>query len=161
MNESSFLPTDLPGAGQYLANLPVRAPEPLCAALAAELAADFEVDALLVFARRCGARWAGDHLDGLAPVESMAGLIATLNAYWASLHWGWVAVEEHSDHLLLRHALLPLGRVYGAQQADWCRGFVEGFYETAFRWAGAEGTVQVRAVTDPQDASGVQFEVTA
>jgi hypothetical protein len=162
MTPSSQTPvTAVPGAEQYLSSLPVQVPEPLCAALAAELAEEFEVEALLTFARRCGARWAGEHLAALTPVDSMADLIAMLNACWASLHWGWVAAEEHHDRLLLRHALLPLGRIYGPQQADWSLGFVEGFYEEAFRWAGAEGTLQVRAISDPQDASEVQFEVTA
>lgn len=160
MNEPSLSFTGLPGAGQYFAAQPVGVPTPLCVALAAELAEDFEADGLLAFARRCGMRWAEEVVSTLAPVDNMVDFIAALNAYWATLHWGWIEVEEHREHLLLRHALLPLARVYGKDQIAWCVGFLEGFYEKAFLWAGAEGSVQVRAVPHPDDLPEVQFEVT-
>ncbi len=161
MNDSSPQLHDLPGAEQYLRALPARMPEPLSLALATELAQDVDADALLVLARRAGSRWAAQLAPNFGQAQSMADLIDRLNTYWASMRWGWISLEDHRDHLLLHHHLLPIAQLYGSQSLRWTVGLVEGFYEELFRLLGADDSVEVRVASETDDGLEVQFRVTA
>ncbi|OZI21154.1 hypothetical protein CAL26_27365 [Bordetella genomosp. 9] len=102
---------------------------------------------------RIGGRYAA--LYPLPPCASIAELRDAMNAAWAPLDWGLVALAEQDDAaLLIEHFCTPLAAGFGAGELEWTPAFLEGVYQGWMSAAGAGDTLQVRLQhADPETGS--------
>ncbi len=90
---------------------------------------------------RLGERFAGS--NPLPAVPTLDALQEAANALWARIDWGWAVLEEHEDHVRIRHTGSPLAAAGGAGR-PWLAAFLEGVYRGWFRAAGTAPVLDVQ-----------------
>lgn len=118
------------------------------AALADEFATQLSETDLRALMRRIGTRFATTF--PLPGSQTLAEAQRAMSACWDSQDWGWVELEERTDHLLIRHYCSPLVTALGSTHLRWTPAFLEGAYQHWFRslGSGAALTVQQSSQAD-------------
>ncbi|KWN65867.1 cellulose biosynthesis protein BcsD [Burkholderia ubonensis] len=128
----------------------------LLRALAAEFESQLSHAELRQLMARVGQRFAADH--PVPACASLPDLVEHLNAQWAAIQWGGVALTDERDFVRITHYGAPL-RSFGTQAHAWAAAFLQGCYQTWFDAAGATG-LSVVAGDPPQDHLAVEFRLT-
>lgn len=126
-------------------------------ALASELAAQADDEALRTLFNGVGAKLAVDAQASMAEIDSLKDLQQALNAHWEDIQWGWVEMDEQEDFVEVTHYLAPLQEAFSEGALSWSVGVLEGFYQTVFQSLGADASLQLRHVPTPNDGWSLHF----
>lgn len=109
-----------------------------------ELAQSVPEEQIQALFRRVGARMArGMNILACSTLEQLQ---KALNDAWVPGRWGFVALREDGDQILISHSCDPLTQSYAAQASHWVEAFFEGAYQTIFSAQGLPASLQVRAL---------------
>ena len=128
---------------------------PVLRAMATELTAQNDTEALRHLFFKVGQRFAKDTTDLFEGVQSLTQLEERLNDFWTRINWGWVDLKDVKDYIEISHQAAPLNEAFGDDARVWSVGLLEGFYQSVFGLLGASETMTVRAEEDSSEAMDV------
>lgn len=127
-------------------------------ALGQEFSAALPAQDVALLMARIGMRFASQ--NPLTPSDTVEGLQGAMNAVWGALEWGRVEISQTPAGMDIRHRFSPLAAAFGAPQADWAVGFLQGAYQQWFDSAGAGG-LKVQPVTGLDPLGSAQLRLGA
>ena len=133
---------------------------PVLRALAVELNAQSNPEALRQMFGRIGRHFAQDVADQFDNVQTLSGFAENLNDFLARINWGWVELREENGGIDIQHRCAPLADAFGIEELSWSVGLLEGFYETLFKQLGAEEAATVRGVGTGAEGLNVRLRLT-
>lgn len=126
-------------------------------ALAEEFSTQLDPADLRALMHRVGDRFASQiTLDSCQTVDDMQ---FAMSKVWVGLDWGWVAVEEASDHLRITHNCAPLRSAFGQDALAWTPAFLEGVYQRWFQEQGSGAALTVKQHSEPDMAGCVEYRL--
>ncbi|MCS3746717.1 MULTISPECIES: hypothetical protein [unclassified Xanthomonas] len=124
-------------------------------AMAEEFGAELPEHDLATLMARIGRRFAREHR--LAPCIALDQVQQAANAIWDSCDWGQCTMDEHPDHVQIRHGGAPLS--VALDGAAWSDGFLQGVYEGWFQQLGMLAGLAVQSA--PADTVDLRLFVLA
>lgn len=132
---------------------------PLLRALAAELGSREEPETLRQLFSSIGQRLAGEAVNHLENLSTLAELQGGLNEFWFRMQWGWVRLSEGREQIEIVHHACPLAEAFTDEALGWTCGFLEGYYQAIFAQMGAADQMRVRLVGVSDDGLTLNFEL--
>ncbi|GAA5235281.1 cellulose biosynthesis protein BcsD [Verticiella sediminum] len=126
-------------------------------ALAEEFATQLREPDLRAMMQRIGTRFASAH--PLPAARTIADASQAMSACWDAQGWGWVDLEEHADHLLIRHYCSPLRAAFGQEHLHWTPAFLEGAYQQWFQALGSGSALRVQQSSQADGFGCVEFRL--
>lgn len=126
-------------------------------ALAEEFSTQLDATDLRALMHRIGVRFATQM--ALEPCQTVDDMQFAMSKVWVGLDWGWVAVEEAPDHLLITHNCAPLRAAFGHEALTWTPAFLEGAYQRWFQQQGSGTELVVTQHSEPDVAGCVEFRL--
>jgi Cellulose synthase subunit D len=126
-------------------------------AMSAEMSSVSESSDLRDFFFRIGERFAFGIQAKFQGVETLDGLEASLNSFWAEMNWGWVELVEEDGRLDITHQCAPLAQAFGDEELTWSVGLLEGFYQTLFKEFGASDDMAMTCVGKSPDGMEIRL----
>ncbi|NEX60033.1 cellulose biosynthesis protein BcsD [Noviherbaspirillum galbum] len=117
---------------------------PVLRAMGSELAGSADEGDLARLFHAIGGRMAASASEHFQSVQTLDQLQERLNAYWAHVNWGWVALNEVKGGMDIVHYASPLAEAFGQQTINWTAALLEGFYQSIFKVLGAGDKMAVR-----------------
>lgn len=133
---------------------------PVLRALALELSAQADLDALRQLFIKTGMRYAQSMEPRFQGIKTLAELTDSLNDLWSQTNWGCVAFREASNHIEIEHRFAPLSEAFGDEMLNWSVGILEGFYQAVFVAFGADERMATQCVAQQDDGLCVQIHLT-
>ncbi|MCC4633854.1 cellulose biosynthesis protein BcsD [Xanthomonas dyei] len=124
-------------------------------AMAEEFGAELPEHDLATLMARIGRRFAREHR--LTSCTALDEVQQAANAIWDSCDWGQCTMDEHADHVQIRHGGAPLSLALDG--AAWSDGFLQGVYEGWFQQLGMLAGLAVQ--TAPADTVDLRLFVLA
>jgi Cellulose synthase subunit D len=132
---------------------------PILRAMAEELVANADTQALHQLFFNIGSRLAGSVKSQFADQNTLTDLNESLNSLWASMSWGFVELRETSTAIEIEHRFAPLAEAFGDDMLTWSVGLLEGFYQAVFRSFGASDKMATKYLLEKSDALNLHLRL--
>jgi hypothetical protein len=132
---------------------------PLLRALAQELAANADKQALHHLLFNVGSRFATSVMPQFSGISTLKELNEALNCLWAPMSWGYVDLVEGSTAIEIEHRFAPLAEAFGDEMLEWSIGILEGFYQSIFRSFGASEMMSAKYDPEKSDALHIHLRL--
>lgn len=130
---------------------------PVLRAMATELSGSADEADLSRLFYSIGGRMAASAEENFQDVQTLEQLEQRLNAYWAHVNWGWVALNESKGGMEIVHYASPLAEAFGTGALNWTAALLEGFYQTIFKVLGAGDKMMVERVGEAADGMEIHL----
>lgn len=107
---------------------------------------------------RVGRRFAQSH--PLQARETLPQLQQEMNRIWSERDWGTVEIAQSDRELTINHQFSPLSAAFGASDAEWSTGYLQGVYQQWFDTAGATG-LKVETANQSDQWGSARFRLVA
>jgi hypothetical protein len=132
---------------------------PILRAMAEELVANADTQALHQLFLNIGSRFAASVQSQFADQKTLIDLNDSLNSLWASMSWGFVELRETSTAIEIEHRFAPLAEAFGDNTLSWSVGLLEGFYQAVFRSFGASDKMAAKYIVEKSEALILHFRL--
>lgn len=131
--------------------------KPFLGALAEEFGTQLEEPELRALMQRLGSRFA-EH-QPLPACQTLTDMQQAMSQAWFASDWGWTELEEHADHLLVRHYCSPLRAAFGERHQRWTPAFLEGAYQQWFHNMGSGSVLRLQQSSELDRFGCVEFRL--